>query len=111
MYLHHILRRPSDEPIKKFYKAQKSKPSIGDWVKLVEEDRKNQNNHLEDDEIYQLSKYRSRKIVKKSLKERAFEDLTKKKESHSKMNGVEYDKSEVQKYLKSNSRHCWECEG
>ena len=58
---------------------------------------------LRDDEIYQLSKYRFRKIVKNSLKEKAFEDLTKKKESHTKMNGVEYEKIEVQKYIKSNS--------
>ena len=41
--------------------------------------------------------------MKKSLKEKAFEDLSKKKESHSKMNGVEYENFEVQKYLKSKS--------
>jgi hypothetical protein len=36
MYLHHILRRPEKELIRKFYEAQKSKVSKGDWVNTVQ---------------------------------------------------------------------------
>ena len=39
MYLHHILSRSEDEVIRKFYEAQKSKPSKGDWSKTVKDDK------------------------------------------------------------------------
>ena len=49
MYLHHILRRPNNELIKKFYEAQKCKMSQGDWAEKVSENIKELNLNLTDE--------------------------------------------------------------
>ena len=67
MYLHHILHRPDSELIKRFYKAQKSKPSKGDWTTTVIEDRNELNIEIDDEGISKLSKYKFRKIVKEKV--------------------------------------------
>ena len=41
MYLHHILKRPKEEIITKFYVAQKLKPSRNDWVTTIEKIKEN----------------------------------------------------------------------
>ena len=67
MYLHHILKRPKEEMIRKVYEAQKCKPSKGDWAKTVDEDRSELQINLNDDEVSKLSKHKFRKVVKKSV--------------------------------------------
>ena len=104
MYLHHILHRPDSELIKRFYKAQKSKPSKGDWTTTVIEDRNELNIEIDDEGISKLSKYKFRKIVKEKVTVKAFSELIEKKNSHSKMKDNEYVKFKVQRYLNSESK-------
>ena len=103
MYLHHILRRPNEELIKKFYEAQKSKISKGDWVQTVKENLQELNIKLDEKEISQMSKQKFRTALKKKICTAAFNHLIQKKESHSKMSGTEYEKLQIQSYLKSDS--------
>ena len=85
MYYHHIIKRPSNELINKFYKAQKLKPSKGDWVKLIENDKQILKIDHEDEEIEKMSKYKFKKFVKKVIAEGALAYLLKIKETHSKL--------------------------
>ena len=103
MYLHHILKRPHDELIRKFYEAQKCKPSKGDWAQTVAENIGELNLNLSDAEISQMSKYKFRKLLKKKVYDSAFTYLMEKKRSHSKMSDTEYRELEIQTFLKSNS--------
>ena len=80
MYHHHILRRPTNELISKFYHAQKLKPSTVDFVSLIENDKKLIGISLSDEEISKLSKYKYKKLVKKAILDEAFKDLIRKKE-------------------------------
>ena len=103
MYLHHILKRPNEELIKKFYEAQKCKLSKGDWVQTVNENLKDLEIKLDEKEISQMSKQKFKTAVKKKIRAAAYKFLIAKKESHSKMSGTEYEKLEIQNYLKSDS--------
>ena len=103
MYLHHILRRPKEELIRKFYDAQKAKLSKGDWVKTALENIKELNLNLDEEKISQMSKYKFKKIVKEKLLTVAFNYLIEKKQTHSKMLNTDYEKLKIQSYLKSDS--------
>ena len=85
MYLHHILKRPKEELIKKFYEAQKCKLSKGDWVQTVNENLKDLEIKLDEKEISQMSKQKFKTAVKKKIRAAAYKFLIAKKESHSKM--------------------------
>ena len=101
MYQHHILRRPKTELISRFYHAQKLKPSKGDFVTLVENDKKLLKISLSDQEISEISKSKYKQIVKKAISEEAFKDLMRQKENHSKMTELQYSELAMQSYLKS----------
>ena len=70
MYYHHIIKRPNEELIFKFYKAQKLKPSRGDWVTLVDKDKQNLNIKIEDDEAEKMSKYKFTGLNNKKFRPR-----------------------------------------
>ena len=57
MYLHHIVRRPEKELIRKFYEALKCKISKGDWVQIVQENMNQFNFEMSDLAISKMSKH------------------------------------------------------
>ena len=103
MYLHHIVRRPEKELIRKFYEAQKCKISKGDWVQIVQENMNQINLEMSELAISKMSKHKFKKIVKKHISSAAFGELIRIKDTHSKMQDTKYSKLEVQGYLKSDS--------
>ena len=56
MYLQHILKRPNEELVNKFYEAQKCKISKGDWIQTVNENLQELDIKLDEKEISQMSK-------------------------------------------------------
>ena len=99
-----FLRRPDNELIKKFYNIQKLKVSKGDWAETIITDKTLINLQMSDNEIAQLSKYKFKNILKKKIEKKAYDDLMKMKENHSKMSNINYDdRLKVQSYLKSDS--------
>ena len=108
MYHHHILGRSKTELINKVYFAQKIKPSKGDFVKQIEEDKKQLKLKLTDTQISCLSKYKYKTIVKRAVEEEVVNYLLKLKEPHSKMKELEYSRLETQKYLKSDNGMSYE---
>ena len=89
--------------MRRFYKALKLKESDGDWKKMVRKDLNELNIKKDEKEISKMSKYKFKNLLKKLITEKAFSDLLKAKETHSKMESVVYSKVEVQPYLRSNS--------
>ena len=85
MYLHHLLTRSEKELIRKFYSAQKSKPSKNDWVQTVKSDLESLKIDMNDEEISKISKNKFSKIAKKIIVEKSFEYLIEEKNKHSKM--------------------------
>ena len=79
------------------------KPSKDDWVMQIEEDKKELQLELTDKDIKKLSKFKFKKILEERIKKKSFEYLIKKKDMHSKVEHINFDKLELQKYLKSNS--------
>ena len=56
MYLWHLSKRNKSEPIRRIYESQKLNNNNGDWIKLVEIDKKELEIAMEDEEIQGLSK-------------------------------------------------------
>ena len=104
MYLHHLVRRPKEELIRRFYEAQKCKSSKGDWVLTVMEDAKELKIDIDEEKLSQTSKEKFRRIIKNKVAELAYESLIRKKNTHSKMENIQYREMELQGYLKSNCK-------
>ena len=61
------MTRPKTEMITKFYQAQKIKPSKGDFVEMLQSDKKMLKIQLSDQEISKLSKSKYKKMVKSAI--------------------------------------------
>ena len=70
---------------------------------MVQENMKQINLEMSDLQISKMSKQKFKKIVKKHIISAAFSELIRVKETHSKMHDTNYNKFEVQEYLKSDS--------
>ena len=100
-YLKNILNTSEHDLIRKVYEAQRRKPTKNDWILTVDQDKKEINMMLTDDQISKMSKYKYKKYVKEKVRSTAFKDLLARKESHSKVEDICYNKFALQKYLSS----------
>ena len=101
MYLHSILQKSPEELVRRVFEAQKADTSPGDFCELVSEDKDILGINMSDQEIGSMSKCKLKKIVKNNTKEAAFKYLQSLKESHSKLDGLEYSNFEKASYLSS----------
>ena len=69
LYWWHILSVHKSEMIRKVYTAQKLSPVSGDWVKLLEEDKRMFQVKISDTEVAAVSKQRFTNYVKKKATE------------------------------------------
>ena len=100
-YLHHILTRNDSELIFKVFHAQWRSPHRNDWVVQIKDDLSYFGFKLDLSEIKAYSKYQFKNVIKKKTREKAFEELVKKKEMHSKLSNVYYDELKFQGYLRN----------
>ena len=84
MYLWHILSRDKSELIHRVYDTQKNDNSIGDWVRLVEENKNELGISMTDQEIQGVSKEVFKTFVHKKVKINHLEYLNNLKKKHSK---------------------------
>ena len=98
-FLKCILEKDSDELLLKVFKAQKEKPTTGDFVKLVEQDMSNLNVTYED--ITKNTKSDLKQKLKISAKNACFEELKTKLLKHKKLKHIAYTTFEMQPYLRS----------
>jgi hypothetical protein len=99
MYLRTILRREEEELIKRVFKEQERNTTPGDFVELVKADLEKYNMVYDEESIQASQEDNFKTLLRKNIKEVAFNELKRKQESHSKVNEITYDKLEKQSYL------------
>ena len=75
MFLHHILHQGEESLLYRFFFAQLSHPTKGDWVTEAMKDIEDSDLNLELEDIKNMSKGIFRKSVKQNMKNRAFDSL------------------------------------
>ena len=74
----------------------------GDWIQLFHEDFELIGEHIDEENIVKIPKEEYRKIMKEKVHKAAFNQLIElKQKSKTKMKDVDYDKFEMQSYMKS----------
>ena len=103
MFLRYIMTRSEGDLLKEFLDAQCREPSKNDWCLSVLKDLE----ELDFEVAYETVKYFSKeslsKEVKKSCRDKAFDDLMSKQEEYSKGSSLEYGQLRMRSYLKSTS--------
>ena len=102
MYHRDIVSRNDSELVKKIYLAQKQKPMKYEWIKLLEKDFDLIGEIVDDSKIKVMKKKKYKKMIKEKITKAAFEFLQAKKNSHSKVKNIIYDKLNPQTYIKNN---------
>ena len=90
-YLHTTLERSEDEIIKKVYLAQKKQQSEGDWLNLVDIDKRDLDMMYEDSAIARMSSEDYLDIVKTKVRQKAFAELRKIQQGLEKVRHKQYD--------------------
>ena len=91
------MNRSDEELIKRVFLAQKTSPTQGDLIKLVEKDLLELGISFEEAITSQMSKDKIKILARTA----AFKDLLQQKDNHKKVKHNMYDKWEIQPYLKS----------
>ena len=103
LYLHHILKQRKDSLLHRFFMAQLTNPTKGDWVSQVLSNLSEFPINLELRDIQNMSAKKYKLIVKNHIKEKAFRYLTARKEGrqseHSKGTLLEYSELKMSEYL------------
>jgi hypothetical protein len=87
--------------MRRVYEAQKADPSQGDFTELVTNDCEAIELGMADNEIMRMSKLKFKKVVKSKVLKAAFKYLKDLKQTHSKMDNLQYGKFEASTYLTS----------
>ena len=102
MYYQNILKRQSDEIVKKVFLAQQKNPCKGDWIELVMDDMQKYNINLSEEKIIAMSEEDFKILVRKHIKEHSFQELSTIKGGHKKVKDIKHlSKGGAQEYLKS----------
>ena len=101
IYLQHILKRKEGELVKKVYEAQAENPTKGDFVELLKDDFDKIQETQDNNAIVSTSAESYKKYIKTKIRSAALRFLTEKKEKHSKIKSIQYNKLETQGYLTS----------
>ena len=99
MFHQYILKEDDDSLIRKFYKIQSRKSVKNDWSKTVMQNLETLKISLNENEIQNLSILSYQNIVKKAVKNLAFNHLIDLKNSHSKVMHIAYPELKMQDYV------------
>ena len=99
MYLHYILNEESASLLRRFFDAQRKKPSKNDWTLTVFNDLEYLEIYLDLEQIREASKDQFKTLVEKSIETKCFEYLLEEKNKLKKVSHIIYKKFETQKYL------------
>ena len=110
MYYWEIPNRDKSELIHRIYTTQKISNSTGDWVRLVEADKKELGIDLTDKQIQEVSKSSFKTYVKKKVTQNFLQHLKYLKSRHSKSSPVINFKLQIiykAHYLQLKKRNCY----
>ena len=98
MYLHHILNREEKELIRRVYDTQKVNPTKGDFVCIIKKDLELIGK--DDDSVKCMSKRELKGLINDSFNNKVLEEMKERQVKHKKVKNIEYDKLEIQPYMK-----------
>ena len=101
MYLWEILHRDKSELIYRVYRAQRVSNNIGDWVRLIDQDKSELKITLTDEQIQGVSKQSFKTYVKKQVTQNFLQNLEDKKMKHSKLKFMNTKELKTAEYIKS----------
>ena len=101
IYLHTILRKGPSEMVKNIYLTQKMDSLPGDYCRLVAADLAEMNIGLTEEQISSMKAKTYKKHIKTKVSQYAFKYLKNEQQRHSKVRDINYNKFEMQGYLKS----------
>ena len=105
LFLHYILNQSSDSLIFKCFESQQKSTNKKDWSKQIVRDIDELKLNLSLSEVKEMTNLEIKNVLKIAVKRKAFEELLKRKESHSKMINLEYKSLNMQNYLKSSNEN------
>ena len=92
--------------IGKIFEIQNRKRTPKDWITTVIKDLEELRLNLTFSDIKQISKENWKQIVKRKIIENSLKNLLEKKQKHSKVMKLEYEKLEIQTYFLPNKFEC-----
>ena len=101
MFLHYILNENPNSMIYRFLMTQMKWRKKKDWIAQVLTDLKELKMDEDLEKIKQIKKSKFKNMVDKKIKQKVFEELINKKDSHSKVKDITYRIFQMQKYLTS----------
>ena len=102
-FLHYILNEDEESMVNKFFKSQLKNKTKKDWVNSVLDDLESLGlADLSWEHIRSMKKGIFMNMVKEKIELKAFENLQKKKKSHSKAKQLNHNAIKMQKYLQAN---------
>ena len=108
MYLHHILKQPSNSLIFRFFISQLKNPKKGDWVSQVLSDMVIINLNMEIEDVAKMSKNAFKTLLKQKVNMYAFNQLIEIKNERKSVNAkgkmINYDSFKMQNYLLPSDR-------
>ena len=99
-FLHHIMNLSENDPVKKVWRNQVRLPDHRNWWTSVKELLNRYSLNLSEEEITEMSKETFKGVVKKAVKEYAFQKLKDECKVKSKTKNVNYEKFVAQEYIK-----------
>ena len=93
LFLQTILQRSLDELLRKVYNARKTDPTDGNLCQLVTTDSQLLDCQLTDDQIFQMTKYDLKTLLKAKATEAAFKYLLDIKQTKTKMEILSYQRT------------------
>ena len=100
LYLHYLLNKEPTQMLSMFFWTQWRKPCKGDWVHSVQADLEEFGLSPDLSSFKEYSKESFKKLVKSIAVTLTLQNLMKKKESHSKLNSLNYHSLETQSYFR-----------
>ena len=103
VYLYYILNQNPESMIYRLFEAQLNNRTSKDWVTTILKDMEEIKINMKFDDIKSMKKGAYINLVKRSIKNHVFENLSAKQKKHSKVNNWSHSFFTMQKYLKPNS--------
>ena len=100
LYFQTLVTRSEDELTHKIYNAQKSNPVKGDWIQYLQEDFELIGEYTNEKLAKETSKVEYKNFIKRSVREKVFQNLKKTQQTHTKVKQISYNTFKLQDYMK-----------
>ena len=105
-FLFYIIQQKSESMVKRVFESQQKNRTKNDWISTVLKDMEQLELDVTFADIQKMSKGEWKTIVKRSIIQKALQNLIEIKQTHSKVMQLNYEKLEMQSYFLPNKLEC-----